>query len=96
MIQAVVTAMTFQKSARTNPVGQTSNVVTQTYIGEINIGMSKDYIDVPKYVEKAIYCSLWRRMGISFAMSWWIRGNKGGQFFTSITIPARNKRGKKI
>lgn len=46
---------------------------------------------VPKYVANAIYCSLWRRTGISFAMSWWISGKKGGQFFDSITIPATKK-----
>ena len=43
---------------------------------------------LPNNDANAKYCSLCRWMGISFAISWWIMGKKGGQFFSSITMPA--------
>lgn len=45
-------------------------------------------INIPNNDANAKYWSLWRWIGISFAMSWWIMGKKGGQFFSSRTIPA--------
>lgn len=46
------------------------------------------YDNLPNNEKNATYCSLWRWIGISFAISWWIIGKNGGQFFSSITIPA--------
>lgn len=43
---------------------------------------------IPNNVVNATYCNVCRWTGISFAMSWWIRGKNGGQFFSSMTIPA--------
>lgn len=42
----------------------------------------------PSKVVKATYCMFCRWIGISFAISWWMIGKYGGQFFSSITIPA--------
>jgi hypothetical protein len=50
----------------------------------------------PKNDENARYCILCRWIGISLEMSWWMRGKKGGQFFSSITTPAENKRWQRL
>jgi len=44
--------------------------------------------NVPNRVVNATYCNFCRWIGISLAMSWWIIGKNGGQFFSSRTIPA--------
>lgn len=47
---------------------------------------------IPNNVVNATYCNLCKWIGISFAISWWIIGKKGGQFFSSRTIPAEKQR----
>lgn len=47
---------------------------------------------IPRNDVNATYWILWRWMGISFEMSWWMRGRNGGQFLSSITIPATKKK----
>ena len=44
--------------------------------------------NIPNNVVNATYCIFCRWIGISFPMSWWIIGKNGGQFLSSITIPA--------
>jgi len=51
---------------------------------------------LPNSEENARYCILCRWIGISFAMSWWIMGIKGGQFLSSMTIPAVKRKEKDI
>lgn len=43
---------------------------------------------VPIKDANAKYCNLCKWTGISFTISWWIIGKKGGQFLSSIIIPA--------
>lgn len=48
----------------------------------------QDKPPIPNQLAKAIYCSLWACTGISLAISWWIIGKNGGQFFPSSGTPA--------
>lgn len=57
-------------------------------VGSLNLAL----ILIPNNVVNATYWILCRWIGISVAMSWWISGKNGGQFFSSITIPAARRK----
>jgi len=46
------------------------------------------HANIPSQLANARYCNFCTFAGISLAMSWWMMGKNGGQFFSSIGTPA--------
>jgi hypothetical protein len=52
------------------------------------IKFQKRQSTIPSQLANARYCNFCALAGISLAMSWWIIGKNGGQFFSSMGTPA--------